>query len=550
MEHSKRICAIIIFIIALIAFSIADHTRAVTTESVIPAYSASCIVIGDVPRIASYMEKSPVWQEIGKYAKEQIKKDTSRQSFIQKILINKAWSLVSPSINQIAIVALDPSKMDSQTIIVDLGSSTNLFETAQKIVQILTDEKKSEIMPNAGTYQGISYGIVKPDSRFTLLENLFIFAPSQKEFEAIVNVYKDKEPSIIADPKYISSNNKVFRDGQMFLYFNSEMASSVSRFMNQQEQLKTLGAGSVKAISWRIDLLSPTKDQELYFYTGDDQKLLSHLLAVRSSAMSPLSPHIIPASKSDIFFVLTAGDISSAWSEYLAQLKNSLEIEQYYKMQEALSSLEMMLGLNFRDDILSLLTGEFGVSVSVPKSEEENFSPTGELFLFIGIRDREKCQLVIERLLADKGLEKTQYKNVDIFYIRSMNSPNGPFGYIFAGDLLVFSAIKNLMAIIDEEVPLIASDRFSRIGSRLPEINGMLFYIDLAKLMSLRPSNFDQYDENWVNIVQSLGAMGGCSIYDGQGYGMKVTGNQGKNWLDIIGDVIINSVRKESSVGK
>ncbi|MGB9598062.1 MAG: hypothetical protein ACPL7B_17380, partial [Candidatus Poribacteria bacterium] len=203
-----------------------------------------------------------------------------------------------------------------------------------------------------------------------------------------------------------------------------------------------------------------------------------------------------------------------------------------------------MLGLNFRDDILSSLTGEFGVSVSVPNSEGESFSPTSGLFLFLGIKDREKCQLVIERLLENKGLEKTQYKNVDIFYIKSMNSPNGPFGYTFAGDLLVFGGIKNLMAIIDEEVPLVASERFSTIGSRLPQSYGMLFYMDLAKLMALRPDTFDQGDESWANIMQSLGSIGGCSVYDGQGYGMKVTGNQGKNWLDIIGNIIINSARE------
>lgn len=541
MEFYKRKFAVLI-ILFIIAFSLVNSTYAITTENVIPAYSASCIILSDVSRIANAMEKSSVWQEIGKYAKEQIKKNASNQSFMNKLIINNVWKLVSPSVNEIAVVSIDPSKMDSQTIIVDLGDSRNLLETAQKIIQILTDEKKTEIVPNAGTYQGISYGIVKPESRFAFLENLFIFAPGQKEFEAVVNVYKDKEPSITADPKYISSYNKVFRDGQMFLYFNSEMASSVSRLMNQQEQLKTLGAGSVKAISWRIDLLSGTKDQELYFFTGDEQKLLSHLLSTRSSA---ISPHIIPASNSDIFFVIVANDIASAWDNYLAQLKNSLEIEQYYKMQDAFSGLEMMTGLKFKDDILSSMTGEFGISISVPKSEGENFSPTSGLFLFLGIKDREKCQFVIERLLADKGLEKTNYKNVDIFYIRSMNSPVGPFGYTFAGDLLVFGGIKNLMAIIDEEVPLIASERFSAIGSRLPQSYGMLFYMDLAKLMALRPATFDQGDENWANIMQSLGSMGGCSVYDGQGYGMKVTGSQGKSWLDIIGDIVINSVREE-----
>ncbi len=543
MKYHKHIFTFLVCFIVIVAFSI-NNTFAVTTENVIPAYSASCVIISDVSKIASFMENSPVWQKIGKYAKEQVKKNAFSQSFFQKLLINNIWSLISPSINQIAIVAIDPSKMDSQTIIVDLSNSMNLFGTAQKIIQILAGEKKSEIVPNAGTYQGISYGIVKPESRFAFLENLLIFAPSQKEFEAVINVYKDKEPSIVADPKYISSSNKVFNNGQMFLYFNSEMASSVSRFMNQQEQLKTLGIGSIKAISWSIDILSSTRDQELYFFTGDDQRLLSYLLSTQSNA---ISPHIIPASNSDLFFVITANDIASAWDEYLEQLKNSLEIEQYYRMQDALSNLEMIFGLDFKDDIISSMTGEFGFSISIPESEEVSFSPTSGMFLFLGIKEPEKFQLVIERLLADKGLEKAQYKNVDIFYIRPMNSPDGPFGYTFAGDLLVFSGIKNLMAIIDNETPLIASERFSAIGSKLPQSYGMLFYIDLSKLMAFRPPRFDQDQESWIDIMQSLGSIGGCSVYDGQGYGMKILGDQGKSWLDIIGNMVLNSAELESS---
>lgn len=542
----QSIFPLIIKIISLVfAFAIVCNVYAenITAESVIPAYSASCVVVSDVPKIADAMEKSPVWQEIGKYAKEQMKKDNENSSFMTKLAINHIWDLITISTEQIAIANIDPTKMSSPTVIIDLGSSKNLVETAQKIIQILVDEKKSEIVTNAGTYLNVSYGIVKPESRFAFLENLFVFAPGQKEFEAVVNVYRDKEPSIMEDPKYITAYNKVFRDGQAFLYFNSELTGSVSKILNQQEQLKALGTGAVKAISWRIDLLSPTKDQEIFFLSGDNQKIMSHLLSMPGSV---LSPHIIPASSSDIFFALTASDIASAWDIYLDQLRNSLDIEQYSKFQETISNFEMGLGLNLKNDVLSSITGEFGVSVSMPKAEGESFSPTSGLLLFLGIKDREKCQLIVEKILVGKQIEKTQYKNVDIYHIKSLDNPQGLFGYTFAGDLLIFGGMKNLMAIIDEDTPLIASERFSQIGSRLPQSYAMLFYIDLAKLLALRAAPLAQGGENWANMMQSLGSIGGCSVFDGQGYRMKITANQGKSWLEAIGD-IISSTRKESS---
>jgi len=527
---------LLMLMITFISSSYADQLE---VESVIPAYSASCVIVKDIPKVADAIKTSQAWQGIIEEAKQQLQNNSDVPKPM-KFMAMDMWDVLALATGRVAIVHIDPTKMDSPTVIVDLGDSKSVFEAAQKVMQLLGSEEKLNIKTNAGFYLEVPYGTANQNARFAFLDNLFVFAPNEDMFKAVVDVYRDKEPSILADPKFMIASNRVFSDGEAFIYINSEVLTSVAQALSSKEQLKTLGANSVKAIAWKISLLSPTKDQEIYFYSGDSSKLMAQLM---SNPGTLTSPHIIPASAADVFFAINAGDLASIMDKYFDEAKGTMTEDDFNKLQSGFSSFEMETGLNLRNDVLQSLTGEIGFAMSVGPEEVASSLQSG-IFAFIGVKDRDKLRMVIERLLSKEQVEKTQYKGVDITFISSTTGPEGPMGYAFAGDLLVFSSVKKIMSLIDEDVPLVASERFSQIGSRLTEPYSTLFYFDLSKVMSKVPTPLSQ-NENAMAEIQSFGSIGGAVTYDGQGYKMKLTGTQGKSWLEVIGD-IVNTMRKSS----
>jgi hypothetical protein len=405
---------------------------------------------------------------------------------------------------------------------------------------LLKAGEKFDIVPNAGTYLDVPYGIAKPDARFAFINNLFVFTPNEEMFKAVVDVYRDKAPAISLDPKFMAASNRVFPDGEAFIYVNTEVLPSLTQALGSQNTLKAfgtnLGANTVKAISWRINLLSHTKDQEMYFYSGYSDKLMAKLMSTTGTL---ISPKIVPASSSDIFFAVNAGDLSSSMDTYFEQIRSTMSEEEYNKILGTISGFEAQTGLNLRNDVLTSLTGEFGLAMSFGP-ENAGMALQNGIMIFVGVKDHDKCKMLIERLLASQQVERTNYKGVEITYITSTTGPEGPMGYAFAGDLLVFSSVKKLTSIINGDVPLIASERFSQISKRLPESYSTLFYFDPSKTLTKLSAPLSQ-NENTMSEIQAFGSIGGAIIFDGQGYKMKLTGNEGKTWLDTIGDLLSKS---------
>jgi hypothetical protein len=515
----------------------------IAPESIIPAYSASCILVDNVPKIAAAIKASPVWQEITVKIEQEIGKNSSNMPSPLKYMAANMWDILALAANRVVIVHIDPEKIDSPSVIVDLGSAKTVFEMAQKVIQLLGGDEKDNIVPNAGVYLDVPYGSVKPDARFAFINNLLVYAPDQNSFEDIINVYRDKEPSILEDPKFNTTINNVTSVGEILIYINSELANPLTQILTRNEPMKILGTGDVKASSFRINLLSPTRDLEFYMYSGNSDSVMANML---SQSGSLISPHIIPQSSADIFYAFNTGSLSLVYDRFMDSIKSTMTEDEYKAMQDGLSKFEQEKGLNIKNDILAALTGEMGVAFGLPGSAS-NQEGTGSLMqkgimVFLGINDQAKAIMCLERLFAGQPMEQTQYKGIDIRYIPSMNSPDGPFGYMFADNLMVLSNIKSLMSVIDEDTPLVASESFAQIGSRLKQPSNALFYVDLQKIMALIPPTANQSEESLTRLM-GIGAIGGSMNYDGKGFKTIITGDQSKNWLEIIGDIINTSIQ-------
>lgn len=538
--YLKGVICLSLLMILSIQSGIAQN---VAPEDVIPAYTASCILIHDTPKIANAMKASSVWQELMKTFQQEMEKNSGDDSSSMKFFGANIIDLLAIATDQVAIIQIDPTKMDSPSIIVDLGDAKSALEMIQKVMEMFGDKEKGNIVPNAGTYLNIPYGIIKPDARFAFLNNLFVYAPEQNMLEDVINVYLDKEPSIIEDPKFNMATSKITTDGEILIYANSEVSNPITQAIMRNEPMKLLGTGGVKATAMKINLLAPTKDMEFYMYSGDSSSIMTGMLS-ESGAL--LSPHIIPITSANIFYAFNIGSFASLWEKTMESIKKEMSEDEYNNIQSALSQFEMQKGLNIQNDILGSLTGEIGIAFAIPEPDI-NANGTGAvvqkgIMIFFGVSNKQKIQMCLERIFSDKPMDKTQYKGVEIRYMPSMSGDNAPFGYIFADELMVFSNIKSLMKIIDEENPLVSSESFANINKKLSQSSNALFYIDLKKIMASLPIN--QSPESLVSL-QEIGAIGGSMAYDGQGIRTYITGDQAKNWLDIIGGVINNSIKSK-----
>jgi hypothetical protein len=253
-----------------------------------------------------------------------------------------------------------------------------------------------------------------------------------------------------------------------------------------------------------------------------------------------------------MFFAAHLGDPAAAWGKIKDTVRSAAGEEEYAQMQSDISKFEGETGLSLKDDILSSLTGEIGfvmpfvrawstTTVVMPVRGPESLLEDG-LMMFCGVRDRERCAMSIERVLsaADIQLQQMEHRGVNVYQIPALSSSEVPVGYMFADDLLIFGSFQRLsQVLINEEPPLIVSEKFAHISSQLPQQLGLLYYVDLGKAeeLLLRASPEIQPEDD-IALLQTLGSIGGTLIHDGEGLKARSIGTPGGSWLETIGHLV------------
>ncbi len=523
-------------------------SHAAEIESVIPVYSVGYAVVRNVPEIWDSMKSSSSWQAL--LSTDELKDETRDiETWTKGLLDVDLRSLAEIFGHRIAFVQMRMAVMTTKlpVVIADVSSSEGASEMVWKIQQALSRHEEYEVQPNAGTYMTVPFGLVKHREsefsvRYAFLDNLFVLAPEQNAFEAVVDVYLGREPSLIYDPEFNKARAQVSTEGEVFVYVNLECPwpALLSIWRSKESSiLQILGIRGIKSIAWTMNLLAPNREQEAYIYTGSNRGLLTSLFA---NPKPLLSPHLIPGSDADLFFAAHLGDPVLAWENILNAVRNVMGERGH--VLTAISEFERQTGLNVRDDVLSSLTGEVGFVVSVPEIMKSVVSPISlvenGLMMFCGVKDREKCLTSIQRILsaADFQLEQMEHKGVMVYHIPALSGMETPIGYMFADDLLIFGDLQRLEHLINEEPPLMVSDEFAQINSQFPEQLGLLFCVDLKKIGELLlMTNPRIQPEDDIVRLQTLGSTGGIVIYEREGLKAKTISTTGKSWLETIGDL-------------
>ncbi len=526
------LCSFLIIILCAVSSS----GQEIEIESVIPAYSIGYAAVTDVPGIWDSLKASPSWQSfLLSPASEEIE---AAMDGATELLGVEMRTLTGIFGRRIALVQVYFDIVDGPSppaVIADVGDSEDAAEVIRRIEQLLGDSDGYEVRLSAGEYKTVPFSSIKRREgnltvRYAFLDNLFVLALGQDTFEAILDVYLGDAPPLTYDPRFNKTRTEVPSDGEVFVYLNMEFLWPIVWMMWDSDLtmlLQILGANEIKSIAWTTDLSETNRDQEMYMYTGDSPVLIASFLTQRE----PLhSPHLVPISDADIFAVMNLGDPTAAWEKLMESARSVMDEEDYIQMQNDFAAFERETALSLKDDILSTLTGEIGFAMTLP--ETVHGVAVNDRMFFCGVRDNELLTMSVERILSEGGnqLQRVEYNGITIYGISSMSYPERPVGYIFADELLIFSGIKTLERIIDEEPPLVVSEKFSQVSSQLPP-PGLMCYIDLEKVG-------ERLLMGDMMRLRMLGAIGGTLINDGEGMRIKLVGTPAGSWLKTIGDLV------------
>jgi len=549
------LCSIVIISLFIALF----NTYAAEIESVIPAYSPGYVSVENVSGIWDAMTVSPVWGEI--LASSDL--DYGIRQIEEQLGVD-LQTLMGAFGHRVAFVQTnifpDPDGIAKSALIIDVEDLEGATEVVQKMQQSLNSKEETEVLPDAGTYRSVPFGAIRHRGeqlpfRYTFLGNLFVFALGQDSFEALADVYLGEEPSLIYDPKFNRTCADISGENEIFAYMNMELLWPIMQATwdpDMRRIMQILGAYEIKSIAYTASLLSPTREQEMYIFTGDIGGLPLASIFMGDRPLS--SPHLIPASNSHAFFAAHLGDPASVWDMVKNGIRNVMGEKEYGDMQSSISEFEWETGLSLNNDILSSLTGEAGFSM--PLSAIIGIAtggPTamfrGGFMMFFGVADREKCATSIEKILSAASVQtqQTEYKGVKIHEILALSSTEFPVGYIFAGDLLIFGNFKRLEAIINEEPPLVVSEAFASINSRLPWQPGLIWYMDLESSVEMlwQMGLLKQFEE-YTERLKTLGSVGGGMMQDGEGLKASWSGTLGASWLETIGEIaaLLNGISR------
>lgn len=535
-------------VIASIALS---SSHAVEIEGVIPAHSVGYVAVRDIPGIWDGVKESPFWQaflssdELG----DGVSEIETGISLIKQSLGVDLRVLAEVFCRRLALVqiyadagSIMPILQDTPPVIIaDVGAPEMAPEIISKVEQLLQGNERYEIRPQAGKYLSVTFGTFRymgggPTLIYAFLDSLFVIAPGQDPFEAIVDAYLGEAPSLFQDPKFSKVSAKVSAENEVIIYVNMEALGSTGIWRAESGVLmQMLGVRDIRSILWTTNLLAPARDQEMYMYTGDSDGLLISLFAEPKSLYSP---HLIPAVDADIFFTVHFGDLKTAWENLKNSIRITLGEENYDQMQKGVSEFEHDTGLSLEDDILSSLTGEVGFALTFPEVAKSLRGPEFLLqdgfMIFCGVKDRERCAMSIQRILsaARAELQQTEYKGVTVYQIPAPDGSEYPHGYMFAGDMLVFGNFQKLETLINEAYPLAASEGFAGIAPQLPQQMDLLYYVNMEKMLEAMPEIQDDMTS------ETLGSVGGTLDYDGEGLKFRSIGTTGKSWLETIGGLM------------
>lgn len=243
------------------------------------------------------------------------------------------------------------------------------------------------------------------------------------------------------------------------------------------------------------------------------------------AARKPHPGRVLEMMPKNATLAFTGRDIHGAWEMVKAQMQKTSP-EAYQGLQGSLEDLKAQTGLDIEEDVLSWMTGEFGLFLAAGDGKTAAGVPSFRAGLLFEVSDKAKAQATmtkVEGLLSQQQLAfaDQEIEGVKARVIPMLQMAGYLPGYAFVGDFLLIAVDMPsfqgaIRASKDKDERLAAAPEFRTVMEALPKSNTGLFYLDFVALTRFldgvleepERSDFRQQIKPFLDILGGMGVAG------------------------------------------
>lgn len=262
---------------------------------------------------------------------------------------------------------LDKEHRANVVYVVDTAGDMVLIQRLKKIAPRLIGLFATTLKEDAGKHRSVQYSELNLGENKILsgyVDEFFVIGVGKRSFKTVIETYQNRNPSILKNENYVAANKNT-GTGEIFVFCDVET-------LDNDKKMNSLG--SFKKV---VNELTPFT----YLYAGINLQVHGKFLKVyapftqdalqnieKELPIQTEMPHTLDSKKAiramsgkdDLFIAISPIVTQTLWS-FLRQL---IEQEAESDFYDALNFFESEFNVDFTDDVIPALTGEFALSIS------------------------------------------------------------------------------------------------------------------------------------------------------------------------------------------
>ena len=350
----------VILFTLLFYFPISSYAAKVT--DFIPKESVAYLQINDLDEVYNEIKMSETWEKeleplIGEEEKKEIKNGLM---LVQNIIGTDVYTVIETVGYQIGFAMwLNETGNPQSGIVVHSGGNLAELKRLTKIATGLLGMSEGTLTLDAGEHRKVKYDTLQmPDFLlvYGFVGDFLVVGIQENSFEKLIDTYRKKSDAIKRNESYVETT-KSMETGQVNMYVDIR---SVLPYLVEQEDLDEESQEQVEditVVSAVLNLLEegPILQLQAKFDLEKAESTLSRFLKEGEELLSLKSL----SGDEDLFITVAPGLTETVWELIYDEFENS-ETDDAYAL---ITFLEGLLNLNFDEDVVAGLTGEFALSI-------------------------------------------------------------------------------------------------------------------------------------------------------------------------------------------
>lgn len=225
---------------------------------------------------------------------------------------------------------------------------------------------------------------------------------------------------------------------------------------------------------------------------------------------------VLNAIPGDSYVAISGANIKGVWDCTLSQMDATTRKQ----MQTSLDQTSQQFGIDINADLLSWMTGEYGLAVTPSKTAIPGMPSIGALLLFDG-KDQSVINTKMDKMNVVFSLAGAKFKDQDVKGKKMKVATTGTgssavtLGYGFTDNYFVFGLPLDALELAADasKNPLATQDNFTKVKAVLPSSNTGYYYVNVAGIDKLVQSLVSGKDKTtyqsdiqpWLKPIKAVG---------------------------------------------